>query len=110
MKLSFSRLFLALGIITSTISLWHCIAAPDPLWFGVALTALPPVVNRFLPYDLVPSVHHKVKLPTVSLLVLSGLALVLLTLPERGPALWFALACTGGFLLDTYWARAEPTK
>ncbi|MCV6605945.1 MAG: hypothetical protein OIF34_11610 [Porticoccaceae bacterium] len=74
-------------------------------WFGPLVAGLAPMVNLVFPYDKKNSPHHKVKLPMVSLLVMLSVALVLLTVPERGLALWLTLGCLGGFLLDTYWAR-----
>ena len=107
MKRLFSVSYYLLALVsaaTALLALWG-----HPVWGGVLLTALPPLVQRIRPFDLRPSIHHKVRLPLVSLLVLAGIAWVLLAVPGRTPALWLALACLGGFLLNTYWAEGRDS-
>ena len=74
---------------------------------AVLLVAVAPLVNKFWSYDSGESIHDKVKSPKVSLLVMIGVAWVLLTFPETGWSLWFALGGLGVFLLHTYWAADE---
>jgi len=106
MKTLFSLGYLALAAIASLTSLWQFAISFHLAWLGALMTALPPMINRVWAFDRTAPVQHKVKVPRVSAMVLAGLALELLTVPERGLSLWLALGCTGGFLLDTYWARA----
>lgn len=108
MKAVFTHLYLVLALTVSLVAAWWLVVSPLHLtWLGVLLTGIAPLLNRLFPYDQSVSLHHKVKLPRVSALVLIGLAVVLLTVPERGWPIWLALAATGGFLLDSYWARAD---
>jgi hypothetical protein len=91
-------LFAAWSLVTSSLQL---------TWLGVFLTSFPPLLNSLWKFDQAPSIHHKVRQPRVSMAVLAGLALVLLSVPERSMPLWLALAATGSFLLNAYWATAE---
>ncbi len=109
MRPLFTALYYLLTVIASALALWHLGRDGHPVWFGVLLTSLPPLLQRIRPYDRTPPIHHKVRLPLVSLLVMVGAGWVLLVVPERGSALWFTLSCLGGFLLNTYWAEAELT-
>lgn len=105
LKLIFRATFVLWAGLALIVSFYLLFTQPAVYWAAVLVAALAPLVNMVFPYDKQISAHHKVKLPKVSLLVLLSLAVVLLTIPERGPALWLVLGCVGGFLLDTYWAR-----
>lgn len=108
LKIIFRFSFVVWSAIAAGLAVYFLVVQPAIFWVGVLVAGLAPLVNMVLPYDRRQSPHHKVKLPRVSLLVLLGFALVLLTIPERGAALWLALGCVGGFLLDTYWAQEKP--
>ena len=106
LKIIFRCSFAVWAAIAVTLAVYLLVLQPAAPWIGVLLAGLAPLVNMVWPYDRRRSPHHKVKLPVVSLLVLLALAWVLLTVDQRGAALWLALGCVGGFLLDTYWASA----
>ena len=105
LKLIFRASFIFWAALAVCAAVYFLIVQPAVYWLGPLVSGLAPLVNVVFPYDTKLSPYQKVKLPKVSLLVLLGVALVLLTVPERGPALWLVLGCLGGFLLDTYWAR-----
>lgn len=105
MKKLFSFIFYVWISVASVMALYSLVVSFHVVWLGVLLVAVAPLLNRLWPYDSGESIHHKVKSPRVSLLVMVGVAWVLLTLPERGWPLWFALGGLGGFLLHTYWAN-----
>ncbi len=104
-KTLFSSAYLALVSVATAVALGFLLLDFQLVWPGVLLTCLPPLVQRFYPFDTGPQIHHKVRLPRVSLLVLLGVAWVLLTVSEYGLPLWLTLGCLGGFLLNTYWAE-----
>ncbi len=104
MKYLFAVIYWGLLGVALPVALWRLIVSPTWAWAGVLMVAGAPLAYRLRPYDELLVPHHKVRLPRVSALVLSGLALVLLT-SAPGPALWLALAGVGGFLLHTYWVR-----
>ncbi|UTW46269.1 hypothetical protein KFE80_05120 [bacterium SCSIO 12696] len=107
LKMIFRASFIFWALVSVCASAFLLFTQPAIYWAGPLVAGLAPMINLVLPYDTQRSAHHKVKLPRVSLLVMLSVALVLLTIPERGLALWLTLGCLGGFLLDTYWAR-EP--
>lgn len=72
---------------------------------GLLLIAAAPVLHQVYPCDNLHVPHHKVRLPRVSLAVMCGLALVLLSVAERGPVLWLSFANVAGYLLHTYWVQ-----
>lgn len=101
----FSAAYLVLLSVAVAVTLAVLLLDFQPVWPGVLLTCLPPLVQRFYPFDTGPQIHHKVRLPWVSLMVLLGVAWVLLTVSGYGLPLWLTLGCLGGFLLNTYWAE-----
>ena len=107
LKLIFRASFIFWASLAVCTAAYFLFAQPALYWGGSLVAGLAPLINLVFPYDAQVSAHQKVKLPKVSLLVMLSVALVLLTIPERGPALWLTLGCLGGFLLDTYWAK-EP--
>jgi len=74
------------------------------VWVGVFLASVPSLVNRIWCFDRDDSPSAKVRYPVLSMMTLAGVAWVLLTVSERGLALWLVLGCLGGFLLHSYWA------
>lgn len=106
LKLIFRATFFFWAAVAVCASAYFLITAPAIYWVGPLVAGLAPLVNMVFPFDTKESANKKVRLPKVSLLVLLSVALVLLTIPERGPALWLVLGCLGGFLLDTYWAES----
>ncbi len=105
LKIIFRFSFIVWLILSVVLSVYFLAVQAELFWIGVLVAGLAPLGNKVVTYDTRISPHHKVKLPKVSLLVLCGFALVLLTVPERGIGLWLVLGCVGGFLLDTYWAK-----
>jgi hypothetical protein len=107
LKIIFHICFIVWSLMSLTVSALQLFNDPAIYWLAVLVAALAPLLNMVLPYDSIDSLHQKVKLPKVSLIVMLSLAVVLLTIPDRNVALWLMLGCLGGFLLDTYWARNE---
>ena len=105
LKLIFRASFIFWALLSVCAATYFFVTTTMIWWLGPWIAGLAPLVNMVFPYDTKVSPHQKVKFPKVSLLVMLGVALVLLTVPERGPALWLVLGCLGGFLLDTYWAK-----
>ena len=104
MKKIFSVIFYSWLLVALATVLYHFVTAFHLVWLGVLLVVLAPLLNTIWAYDHVES-NTKVRFPKVSLLVMIGVAWVLLTLPERGWPLWFALGGLGGFLLHAYWVK-----
>ncbi len=67
-------------------------------WLCLLIIALAPMVQMIAPYDRKASYNQKIKLPLVSLLVISAVGLQLLV-ASQGLALWLGLACLAGFLV-----------
>lgn len=108
MKPIFSGFFRTLHGLGLCYGLWVVATAPTLAACALVLLAFAPLLQLLFGYDAYQVPHHKVRLPVTSLLVLVGLGVVLVSIDSRGAVLWLALANVGAFLLDTYWARAEP--
>jgi len=80
---------------------------PNPLLVPLLVMAAGPLGHRLIAFDDWQVAHHKVRLPRVSLLVLSGMAVILLFADRNSTILLLALLNLGGFVLDTYWASFD---
>ena len=105
MKFLLRVFYTVLVWLTLAVSLWMLAANPALPWAGLLVMSVLPALQRLMAFDSLSVPHHKVRLPRVSLGVLLGMGVVLLTVDGGGAALWLALANLGAFLLDTYWAR-----
>ena len=96
------------------LALWGAVTAlltdMAVVWVGVLLTSFPPLLNVVWCFDNGDSPSRKARFPKLSLFVLTGLAWVLLPLDDRSAALWLALGCLGGFLLNSYWAVNQNSQ
>ncbi|WP_438951998.1 hypothetical protein [Porticoccus sp.] len=107
MKKLFSLFFFTWSAIALLASLVGLFVLRDIVWLGVLFSSGAPLLNRIRPYDDGYSVNRKLRQPLVSLLVMSGVAWVLLTVPGGEWSLWLVLGVLGGFLLNTYWASVD---
>lgn len=107
MKRVFSGIYLSFAFLTLVWCLYRGAISPDPLLLPLIVMAAAPLIQRLIPFDDWQVVHHKVRLPRVSLLVLLSMAGLLLFADTSSRVLWLGLANLGGFLLDTYWASYD---
>ncbi len=105
LKKLFSLTVTALAVASLCWALWVLVADVTAPWLGLCLVSGGMLFQQLTGLDRLRVPHHKVRLPMTSLAVLAGLALILLTVEQRGAVLWLGFANVGGFLLDTYWAR-----
>ena len=110
MKRLCAILFQSWMALAAAISLWMLFQRFSLPWLGVLLASAAPLLNRILPYDHISSMNSKVRLPLVSLMLMLGVAWVLLTVSDRGWALWLVLGTLGSFLLHTYWATNDDAS
>ena len=107
LKKVFSISYLLGAGLTLLWCLYNGAVDPHPLVVPLLVMAAAPIGQRLIPFDDWQVAHHKVRLPRVSLLVLSGMAVILLFADLNSMILSLALLNLGGFVLDTYWASFD---
>ena len=105
MKSIFTVAYYGWLVISACVAVYFLFYDFAPVWLGVLMASLPPLVNRWGQFDDGSSPSAKAKYPRLSLFELSAIAWVILTLSEFGQPLWLALGCLGGFLLHSYWVE-----
>ena len=109
MKKLFHTGFILLLLSAATVASYQLAYAEMAVWLFLLLMSLAPLLQFLFRWDRQPSMSSKLRQPLVSLAVLLGMALLLLTVPAPGLALWLGLAVVGGYLLDTYWDDSTAT-
>lgn len=106
MKFPFRIFHICLLLLASISAVYFFSFTRESHWLALGVVALPPLVQKITPYDSIQT-HGKLRLPKVSLMVLLGIALLLLTAPGAEWSLLLGLLCLGSYLLDTYWASVK---
>ena len=107
-KYLFGFFYQSLNLIVLLLSAYSAAYQMQSHWIAVAIIAAAPLLQAIIGFDKSAAAGpqpSKVKLPLVSLFVMLGSAWLLIAVPQAGLALWLGFACTGGFILNTYWVE-----
>lgn len=104
-KLGLGKLFLIIHGVTFVYAAWMVISGLLLPSLGLLIIAFGPLLQWLAEVDTVYVPYHKVRLPGISVLVLAGLALILVTVDRDSEIIWLGFLNVGAFLLATYWLR-----